>query len=70
METHRLNVSATQIKKMKIEEYIVRLFDYIEEKNADMKGSGVSKVNRYNAIKKALREVYANEIKEMYDQKD
>ena len=55
---------------MNIEEYIVRLFDHIEEKNAEMKHTGVSKVNRYNAIKKALREVYAKEIKEMYDQKD
>lgn len=55
---------------MNIEEYLVWLFDYIEEKNVEMKESGVSKVNRYNAIKKALREVYAKEIKEMYEQKD
>lgn len=57
-------------KKMNIEEYIVKLFDHIEEKNTEMKESGLSKVNRYNAIKKALREVYAKEIKEMYEPKD
>ena len=54
---------------MNIEEYIVRLFDHIEEKNTEMKESGLSKVNRYNAIKKALREVYAKEIREMYEKK-
>ena len=54
---------------MNIEEYLVWLFDYIEDKNAEMKHTGVSKVNRYNAIKKALREVYAKEIKQMYEQK-